>query len=477
MLASQSPEQAWTSIGPAPIQQGLIGIASCGQTDCEVWRTNVSGRAKAIAFHPTNPNIMYVGTATGGIWKSTDGGNTYVPLTDNLPSFSIFSLALDPANPNIIYAGTGEITGYYGTGLLKSTNGGQSWTTLGQNEFAGMVITSIIIHPGNSNLLYVATAHPLFYLGKNTALAGVFRSTNGGNSWEALLQCSQTCYGFSDLVMEDTNPQVLYAAFASGGIYKTTNGGNSWAPVPNFPDRGYVRIELGIGKGAGSGTIYAGLAARVNVGGQVQPWGVIFKSTDHGQTWTQLSNAPNYCSSQCNYDNIITVDPRNANVVYIGGSFVGQGNRWAGVVHKSTDGGQTWQDMTPGTALNRMVHPDMHAIVLDPTNPDIVWVGNDGGLFRSPDGGRTWEQRNGNLATVQFVNIGVHPTNPNIAFGGLQDNAKAKYDGTKWVGLDTGDGGYSEIDPFNPNIWYSTRFSMQGLVVQFQRNTKGAQPR
>lgn len=473
MLASQSPEQAWTNIGPAPIQQGLIGIASCSQADCEVWRTNVSGRTKAIAFHPTNPNIMYVGTATGGIWKSTDGGNTYTPLTDNLSSFSIFSLTLDPTNPNIIYAGTGEISGYYGTGLLKSTNGGQSWTTLGQNEFAGMVISSIIVHPSNPNLLYVATAHPLAYLGKNTALAGVFRSTNGGQSWEALLQCNQACYGFTDLVMEDTNPQVLYAAFASGGIYKTTNGGNSWAPVPNFPDRGYVRIELGIGKGAGSGIIYAGLAARVNVGGQIKPWGIILKSTDHGQTWVQLQNAPNYCSSQCVYDNTIAVDPRNANVVYIGGSFVSQGNRWAGMVHKSTDGGQTWQDMTPGTALNRVVHPDMHAIALDPTNPDIVWIGNDGGLFRSTNGGQTWEQRNGNLATLQFVNIGVHPTNQNIAFGGLQDNAKAKYDGTKWVGLDTGDGGYSEIDPFNPNIWYSTRFNLQGVVVQFQRNMQG----
>jgi photosystem II stability/assembly factor-like uncharacterized protein len=473
MTASQAPEQAWTSVGPAPLQQGLIGISSCSQTDCEVWRTNVSGRVKAIAFHPTNPNIVYVGTATGGVWKSTDGGNTYVPLTDNLPSFSIFSLAIDRNNPNVIYAGTGEISGYYGIGLLKSTNGGQSWTILGQNEFAGMVVTSILIHPNNSNLLYVSTAHPLFYVGKASALPGVFRSTNGGQSWEALLRCNQMCYGFSDLVMEDVNPQVLYAAFASGGIYKSTNGGNSWAPVPNFPDRGYVRIELGIGSGGGSGTIYAGLAARVNVSGQIQPWGVILKSTDHGQSWQVLQSAPNYCSSQCNYDNIITVDPRNPNVVYIGGSFVAQGNRWAGVVHKSTDGGQTWQDMTPGTALNRMVHPDMHAIALVPTNPDIVWVGNDGGLFRSTNGGQTWEQRNGNLATLQFVNIGVHPTNPNIVFGGLQDNAKAKYDGTRWTGLDTGDGGYSEIDPFNPNIWYSTRFSIKGLVVQFQRNDNG----
>ena len=473
MASVQSAAETWTNIGPHTIADGLIGISSCGPTDCTVWRTNVSGRVKAIAIHPTDSNIVYVGTATGGVWKSTDGGASYAPLTDHLPAFAIFSLALDPTNPNIIYAGTGEIAGYYGMGVLKSTNGGASWTTLGANEFAGLVVSSIVVHPSNPNIIYAATAHPLMNLGPNTALPGIFKSTNGGASWQAQLQCTAPCYGFSDLVMEDTSPNTLYAGFAASGILKTTNGGGSWDPVPNFPDRGYTRVELAIGKGAGAGTLYAGLAARVQVGSQVQPWGLMMKSTNHGQTWQQMSAAPNYCSSQCIYDNVVAVDPRNANTVYIGGSFIAQGNRWAGVVHKSTNGGASWGDMTPGTSLDRMVHPDMHAITLDPSNPDIVWIGNDGGIFRSTNGGQTWAQRNGNLNTLQFVNIGVHPTNQNIAFGGLQDNAKAKYNGSGWVGLDTGDGGYSEIDPFNPQIWYSTRYSLQGVVIQFQRNEKG----
>ncbi len=210
----------------------------------------------------------------------------------------------------------------------------------------------------------------------------------------------------------------------------------------------------------------------MNTGGGVEPWGLIYKSSDHGQSWQMLQNAPNYCSSQCGYDNIIAVHPTNANTVYIGGNFVG-GDPWAGVVHKTTDGGQSWQDMTPGTAQNRMVHPDMHAIAFNPSNPNEVWVGNDGGVFRSTNGGQTWEQRNIGLSTLQFINIGIHPTNSSIAFGGMQDNAKAKYDGSKWTGLDTGDGGYSEIDPFDPKYWYSTRYSIQGSVVQFQRNDKG----
>ncbi|MBX7236168.1 MAG: hypothetical protein K1X65_17425 [Caldilineales bacterium] len=472
-VAAQEGEQTWQSLGPAPIANGIIGLYPCGGGSCD-WRSDVSGRTKVIAFHPTNANIVYLATATGGIWKTTDSGNTYTALTDDQPSMAFHSLVIDPSNPNTLYAGTGEISGYYGVGVLKSTDGGENWTRLGANVFGGNIVSSLVIHPTNPTTLWASTTSRTQDSGPNHPRRSVFRSTNGGQTWEDQIGCDE-CSGFSDLVIEDSNPQVLYAGVYANGIYRTTDGGASWSQLTNgLPDRGFSRVELGIGKGQGAGVIYAGFDARIQQGGNVVPWGLIYRSTDHGQSWQELVNAPNYCGGQCFYDNIITVDPTNANIVYAGGSFAnGPDGRWAGVVFRSTNGGQSWDDLTPAQSVNTMVHPDLHAIAVRPSNPNEIWLGNDGGVFVSTNGGATWSERNGNLATLQFVNIGIHPTNPNIAFGGLQDNAKAKYNGTGWEGLDTGDGGYSEIDPFNPSIWYSTRFSQQGNFVSFQRNEKG----
>lgn len=474
MSNAQSAAEVWTALGPAPINAGLIGWV--WDSTAERWRslrTDVSGRTKAFAFHPTNPQIVYVGTATGGVWKTTNGGSSYFPLTDSQEPFSIFSLAIDNTNPNIIYAGTGELAGYYGGGVLKSTDAGASWTLLGTTEFAGLVVTSIMISPHNPSTIFVSTALPRTY-GEQAEIPGVYRSTNGGQTWQSMLKCQQQCWGFTDLVIENnSNPLVLYAALSSAGIWRSADNGSTWSKLTNFPDRGYRRIELGIGQGTGSGILYAGLEAFDQNG---RPFGAVFKSTDRGANWTHLQQAPNYCSGQCNYDNIIAVDPRNANVVYLGGSFISSNTGWGGVVHKSTDGGQTWRDMTPGDVPERMVHPDMHAIAFDPTNPDIVWIGNDGGVFRSLNGGQTWENRNGNLETLQFVNIGVHPTNPDVVFGGLQDNAKARFNGTFWEGLDGGDGGYSEIDPFIPSIWYGTNWSATDIGIRFHRNDFGGTP-
>jgi len=472
-MTVQSAAQSWQSVGPSPLQSGGIGIYQCGQTNCDMWRTAVGGRTKAIAFNPNNPNILYVATAVGGIWKSTDGGNSYTPITADQPTHVFQTLTLDPTNPDIIYAGSGEIHGYYGIGILKSTDGGRTWALLGKDVFKGLVVSAIVVHPQNHNIVYAATSSAVSVLGEALPPRGVFKSTDGGHTWTAQASCDR-CAGISDLVMEENNPQVLYAGAYGGGVLKSTDGGAHWGWLTNgLPDRGFGRVELAIGHGSQSGILYAGLAARVNVDGQVKPWGLLYKSTDHGQSWQLLRNTPNYCSTQCGYDNIIAVHPTNANIVYIGGNMISNGYRWGGVVHKSTDGGATWQDMTPGTALNRMVHPDMHAIAFRPGNPNDVWVGCDGGIFRTTNGGQTWAAHNGNINTLQFEGLGVHPTNPDIAIGGLQDNAKAKFDGSKWTGMDSGDAGYSAIDPFDPSIWYSTRYSMQGVTVQFQRNDQG----
>jgi len=451
----------WQNIGPAPMRHSQIGSQ----------KVNVSGRVTALAIDPRHSNVVYLGTAMGGLWKTTNGGASWLPLTDGQPSLAIGALALAPSNPNIIYAGTGEpspgLDNYYGMGLLKSTDGGHSWQLLGQDIFSGVAISAIAVHPTNPNLLYVATART-GVTGSNLPVRGIFRSQDGGKTWKGLLGC-RDCWGASDLLLDPTDPNVLYAAFWAIGILKTTDGGHTWSRLTQgLPDKNFDRIELALAP-AQTNVLYAGYEYRIP--GRFRG-GIVFKSDDGGKSWTWLDKTPNYCTSQCWYDNVIAVDPKNADVVYIGGSanYIWQPvTHVKGVVIRSTNGGASWEDLTPNDTPNHTLHPDVHAIAIDPQNPNIIWVGNDGGVWRSNDGGKTWQDRNTNLATLQFTGVGVHPTNANVLFGGMQDNNKARTTGNRaWEALDVGDGGYAAIDPFNPNFYYGSRFG-----ISFQRNEKG----
>ena len=455
-----APAQRWVNIGPAPMKNSIMGQHTA----------DVSGRVKALVVDPRNSNVVYLGAAQGGVWKTTNGGDSWTPLTDDQPSLAIGALALDPQHPDTIYAGTGEphpgLDNYYGAGILKSTNGGSSWQRLGASEFSGLGIASIVINPINSNVLYVASSST-GVAGPSQPARGIFKSTNGGASWTALLTCAD-CYGASDLVMDVRSPAKLYAAFWSAGIYKSTDGGATWTQLTGgLPPSNFGRIELAIGTSDPS-VLYAGY--HYTVQGQYDG-AVLFKTTDGGASWTWLQQTPNYCGGQCWYDNIIAVDPTSANVVYLGGQARYEWQpvtRIKEVVIRSNDGGTTWQDMSPNDSAAHTLHPDMHAIAFDPQNHNTVWVGNDGGVWKSTDGGRTWINRNTNLATLQFTGIGLHPTNGNIVFGGMQDNNKAKTSGSMaWDALDAGDGGYAAIDPFDPRFYYGSRYS-----ISFQRNDK-----
>ncbi len=451
----------WENIGPAPMRNSQIGKH----------QVNVYGRVTALAMDPRNGNVVYLGTALGGVWKTTDAGNTWTPLTDDQPSLAVGAIALAPSNPDIVYVGTGEPTpgldNYYGVGLLKSTDGGRTWQHLGKDVFTGLGISAIVVHPNDPNTLYVATTRT-GVMGPALPVRGVFLSRDGGRTWTGLIGC-RDCWGASDLLMHPTNPNVLYAAFWRVGIFRSTDGGAKWSQLTQgLPGKNFGRIELAMAP-SNPNVLYAGFEYEIPgkfVGG------IVFKSTDAGASWTWLQKAPNYCTGQCWYDNIIAVHPRSAQTVYLGGSanYIWQPEiRIKEVVVRSTDGGTTWEDLSPNDSPDRTLHPDMHAIAFDPNNPNIVWIGNDGGVWRSTDGGRTWQNKNNGLATLQFTGIGVHPTNPSILFGGMQDNNKARTTGNRvWDALDVGDGGFAAIDPFNPNIYYGSRFG-----ISFQRNDKG----
>jgi photosystem II stability/assembly factor-like uncharacterized protein len=381
-------------------------------------------------------------------------------------------MAFDPTNPQIIYVGTGEAHGsadsYYGVGILKTTDGGATWTQYGADTFSNMGISSIIVNPLTPTIVYAALADwtknskPLLFD------PGIYESVDGGVTWVAVdNHCLGTCANATSLVMDPNNPLILDAGYSGLGVLKTTNGGISWTQKFVASSSNY-RVQVAIG-GSSSQVLYAGADTNGSGGG-----GQVFKSTDFGETYLATTAFPNgsYCGGQCWYDNVVAVSPASSNIVMAGGAALySPVNGIDGTIFLTTNGGTTWT-YNDGTVISTTLHPDLHAIAFAPSNPNIVWIGNDGGVYRSTDGGGHWQNRNTNLATLQFQSVAQHPTNPGIVFGGLQDNAKAKTTnyGASWTGLDVGDGGSVAIDPFNQIYWYGSRFSSSGSYMQFQRN-------
>jgi photosystem II stability/assembly factor-like uncharacterized protein len=460
----------WQSIGPAPMRDSMMGSQP----------VDVSGRVRALAIHPTDGDTVYLGAAQGGVWKTTNGGASWTPLTDNQPALAIGALAIDPANPDVVYAGTGEPTlgldNYYGAGILKTTNGGQTWSLLGGNVFGGIAVSEIVIDPQNSNLVYAASAVS-GVAGPASPPRGIFRSQNGGQSWEAVLTCPD-CNGATDLVINPATPSTLYAAFYGYGVFRSVDGGDNWTllagglPNPQQIQVGRVRMAL---SAANPQTVYASFHLMVP---NQYDGAIVFRTDNGGANWTQVSTGNyNFCGSQCWYSHVIATHPQNANTLFLGGmaDYVGESLadfRILRVVVRTNDGGANWSDLSPNSSPDRSLHPDMHAIAVDRNNPQVVWVGNDGGVWKSTNGGQTWQNRNTNLATLQFTGFAVDQNNENIVQGGMQDNNKAFTTNggstPAWTAADRGDGGFALIDPFNSNIWYGTRFGKT-----FQRNEQG----
>ncbi len=439
-MLSTRQSHPWQSMGPAPLLEEWQNPDP--NTGADV-RTTASGRLTAIAFDLNNPNTMYVASAGGGVWKSTNKGGSFTSVTSSRPEFAFNSVAVDPQNSNVVYAGTGDLTGYYGNGILKSTDAGATWTLYGSAEFGANAVTQIIVHPTNSSRLYASTAWAAQQPAKNPPPGkGIFRSNDGGATWQQVLNCTPCGSGFTDLLMDPSNPQTLYAGNAGVGVFKSTDGGDTWNPLNDFAAtvgrQNYSRLEMAIGSGAASNTLYAGIDGRRNVNGVVAAWGYVYRSTDGGQNWQRLdpNNTPNYCGGQCWYDNAIAVNPANANDVLLGGVDI----------YRTGNGGGSWNNIRQG------VHVDQHVIVFDPADPGVAWAGNDGGLFRIKNG--VWEAFNTGIGTLQFTGLGVHPTNANLAIGGMQDNSHAIFDGTNWRGFSFADGNKAEFDPFDPTIVY-----------------------
>jgi photosystem II stability/assembly factor-like uncharacterized protein len=449
---SSSRMNKWKQLGPTVIPNG--------QTYSDK-RVNVTGRITNIVIHPKNSSTIYVGAAQGGIWKTTDGGNRWVPTSDNALSLAIGALAIDTSNPEVLYAGTGEGNfagdSQYGLGIIKTTNGGQTWESKGMNTFISSRFCRIAVNPKNSNHIFAATTSPA---------SGIYRSTDAGEGWSRLTSGLPSSDA-TDIVLDPSNPDTAYAAFWGVGIFKTTNANATnptWSKLTGGLAAGNLtRIVLGISQSSPS-TLYA-LMADDNY--QIN---MFYHTSDAGNTWTQIQLLNADLGQQGFYDINLAVHPQNENIVYLSGISL-----WKAIRNTSTN---NWKF----SDIGKEFHPDNHAFAFDPVNPEIIYAGSDGGIYKSINGGNKWDDSiNHGLCITQFEFMEQDPKNEKRIIAGTQDNGTERYDGnSEFYHADDGDGGFVCIDPNQPqNVWHtyyslSPVFSSQGGDFQSWQSLDGS---
>jgi photosystem II stability/assembly factor-like uncharacterized protein len=497
-LAAPIDASTWSFLGPAPIPLGQTSTS----------RVPVSGRTIAIAVHPTDPNIVYVGTAQGGLYKSTNGGDTWTNLFDfQLESLAIGAITIDPLDSNTVYIGTGEpnlsADSFAGRGLyiLHNANSGSPSLAgpFGTDVFAGRAIGRIVVNPADNNVIFVCTASGTGG-NPNTGLAsppprGIYRSTNAQSGAPTFSQVQITGIptpndrSTIDLVLDPANPNLLIAsvigAASDGGIYRTTN---ALAATPTFtrtqvlPDGSTNgRAELYLVRNATGLTIYAatGEISSAALGGPAcaaGTAGLLRRSTDGGVTWTgPLPGSTGFCGGQCFYDMALAVTPDNQTIHLGGAARGGSGSCVIDVMKRSTNGGASFQ------RNDNTLHADEHALAIAPSNPQVVYTGSDGGIWRSGDGGNTWVSKNNtSFSATQFQGVALHPYDRFFLMGGTQDNGTncLAPDGTTWSHCQDGDGGYAIIDDNAQDttnvLMYHTFFNQTGSQIGYERATSTA---
>lgn len=425
----------WVFSGPSSSASGYYGV----------------GRLNTIAFHPTNPNIFYVGAPAGGLWKTTNGGTSWTALTDRLPAIGVSGIVLDPVNANTIYIMTGDGDGFdtYSIGVLKSTDGGLTWNTTGMSWLAinGRLQRRIHINPSNSQMLWLA------------ANDGLWRTTNGGANW-TLIQSGN----FFDLELNPTNPNILYAASynsttGNAVIFRSADAGASFTSVNTIINGRRVNLAV---TAADPNLVHA---VACNSGGGLHS---LWKSTDAGQTFNQYltgtasnnmlnstATGTDNTTGQGTYDLAFNIDPTDANKICLGGI-----NTWM-----SSDGGTTWfiktiwsSSVLGGSGIP-VVHADKHFQAFQP-GTNHLFECNDGGLYKTTDGGSTWTDFSTGLGISQIYRIGVSTSTTNQVLAGLQDNSTKELKNNTWFErLSTGDGFESIVDPGNASTLYVSSYN------------------
>lgn len=445
----------------APAPSGTFGALSARS----IGPALMSGRVGDFAIDPRNPARYFIAVCSGGVWKTTNAGTTFTPVFDSQGSYSIGCVKLDPQDPNVVWVGTGENNSQrsvgFGDGVYRSRDGGTSWENLGLRDSEH--IGAILVHPRDSNTVFVAAQGPLWRSGGDR---GLYRTTDGGRSWERILHVDEDT-GINEVHMDPRDPNVLFASayqrrrhvwtLIDGGpgsaIYKSLDGGKSWSKqTRGLPGVDMGRIGLGVSP-ANPDYVYAIVEAAEGNSG-------VYRSTDRGETWSRRSG---YISTSPQYYNELVCDPLNENRVYFQDTFL----------QVTEDGGRTFSPV-PGNDR----HVDDHALWIDPANTDHLLVGCDGGIYETWDRGQAWQFKV-NLPVTQFYRVSVDNSRPfyNV-YGGTQDNssqggpsrtAGPGITNEDWFVTVGGDGYETRVDPDDPNIVYS-QYQYGGLVRHDRRS-------
>ncbi len=436
---------AWHSIGPSPTVSAWYD--SWGPT---------SGRVNSIAVSPVNSLLVLLGTSTGGIWRSTDAGASFIPVSDDQADLEVGYLAFSKSTPSIAYAGMGDTKiGYLGSGVLKSTDEGASWVRVSNTTLPSPgSIARLEVDPANPNRLYVAQYSVAS--GSKPTSGGVYLSTNGGVNWTKVLAGAAR-----EVILDPSNSLNVYAGLSridpdvdpAFGLYHSTDGGSTWANVftaqYDFSRRRDIKVAM---SPADARRIYVYYGGFIGANAEAH----LRVSSDGGATWSDHF-VWTVDLGQLGYNTYLFADPRDALTLYLGSRDI----------YKSTDGGDTWTNMTlnfydsgqgytyaPGGSKT---HTDQHALAFSP-NANELYAGNDGGVSKTTDNGATFQSLNAGLTLSQFVGISLHPTNPAISYGGTQDNGSQQRigDSQSWREIVSGDGGHTLIDPLDPSVVFMT---------------------
>jgi PKD repeat protein len=427
----------WTPIGPfnAPNGGGASGI----------------GRINCITFHPTDNNTLWVGAPAGGLWKSTNGGQTWSTNTDHLPNLGVSAIAIDPLHPDTMFIATGDRDGgdTYSYGILKSVDGGLTWNTTGLTFNLGQSVRvgGLYINSINTQIIVAATR------------SGMYRSTNGGATWGNVQVGS-----FNMLAPDAQNPNTLFVGTgtSTARIWRSRDAGLTWTMLTNgLPTSGANRVEVAVSS-EDSNYVYALYSANNN------GFFGVYRSTDAGDTWIQMSSTPNILGWDGNgsgtggqgwYDLALAVNPSNKQQIFVGGV-----NVW-----RSNNGGTSWTCVGHwyGQGGRPAVHADIHAFQWQPGTDDL-YIASDGGVYETTNSGSSFTSYQDGMNITQYYKISQSISNPNLFLGGAQDNGTHRMQGNNWNRVMGGDGMDNGIDPDNNQIMYGSIY-----YGDFDRSTNG----
>ncbi len=430
----------------------------------------MGGRVSDIALDPDNPYVFYVGLATGGVMKSSNNGGSFEGVFDHEATGSIGAVAVAPSDGKVVWVGTGEAndrnSSGWGVGVYRSVDGGAAWTNVGLRN--SRAIARIVVHPRDPQTAWVAAVGDLWNPGGER---GLYKTTDGGRTWTRVLHADapyDTKVGCGDVAIDPANPDVLYAALYArrrtpwsftagpdytdgkdlGGIFRTTDGGKTWTKLTNGLPRQTGRIGLWVfakNPKIVYTVVQSAEGGTMDIDSPVSKAGGVFRSEDGGETWKRMSALdprPFYFSQ-------VRVDPENDQRVYVLGF----------MLHVSDDGGRTWRE-----DRFKDIHPDCHALLIDPHSPKRLLLGTDGGVYQSFSGGADWDDLN-RIASGQYYRISLDTSTPYRICGGLQDNAswlgpsatrsKEGILNSDWINIYGGDGFGCAFDSADSNIVYA----------------------